>query len=149
MTQRALIFATTTCLWLTACQKSPDTAVDMTPPADMIADLAPPDIAVDMAPTIRYADIQADLKSLACTAVGCHNAIAASKPRIDLAAGQERSNYDALIADQMVIPGSPNTSSLITVPATGTTTAGNPHVKTLSGTKLSTWTAWIQAGAPF
>lgn len=152
MIQRALIFAAATCLWLSACQKTPDTAVDLAAP-DTAVDLATPAMLVDMAPdltpTIRYADIQADLRSLACTAAGCHNATASNKLRIDLTAGKERSNYDAMIADQMVIPGSPNTSPLIVVPVTGKAAGGVSHVKSLSGTKLSNWTAWIQAGAPY
>ena len=149
MIQRALIFATTTCLWLSACEKSPE----MAPPPDMAADLAAPnmpvDMAADLAPAHRYADIQADIRALACASTGCHNATATNKLKIDLTAGQERNNYDAMITAQMLIPGSPNTSPLIVVAATGQAAGGVSHVKTLTGTKLADWTAWVQAGAPF
>lgn len=152
MIQRALIFVSTTCLWFLACQKAPDTAADMASSQDMLklgaADMSA-DMAADLAPTIRYADIQVDLKLLACTSTGCHNATATNKLRIDITVGQERSNYDAMIADQMIIPGSPSTSPLIVVAATGQATGGGLHVKTLTGTKLANWTAWIQAGAPY
>jgi hypothetical protein len=151
MMKRTLIFATTTCLWTSACNTPKDMVVDMAPdltPKDIAVDMAI-DMAPDLAPTIRYADIQADLKLLNCTAVACHDANAANKLRIDLTAGQERSNYDAMLAQGMLIPGSPNTSPLIVVPATGTAAGGVSHVKTLTGTKLSNWTVWVQAGAPY
>lgn len=151
MIQRTLIFATATatCLWLSACEKSPEPA----PPADMAADLTAPnqpvDMTSDLAPAYRYADIQADIRALTCAATGCHNATATNKLKIDLTAGQERNNYDAMLTTQMLIPGNPNTSPLIVVAATGQATSGTSHVKTLTGTKLANWTAWVQAGAPF
>lgn len=136
MIQRALIVATMTSLCVSACQQPPETA----------ADLAPVDMSVDMntdlaTTTIRYTDIQSDFKSLACTIAGCHNPAATNKLNIDTTAGKERSNYDAMIAAQMIIPGSPSTSPLIVVPATGQAAGGQLHVKTLTSTKLANWTA--------
>lgn len=98
--------------------------------------------------TKMYADIQSDMKSLTCTQSGCHNATATNKLKIDTTAGKEMDNYNALFTNQLVIKGDAANSPLIKVPSTGTGPTTS-HVKTLTGTKLTDWQAWVTAGAPF
>lgn len=95
-----------------------------------------------------YADIQSDMKALTCTQSGCHNATATNKLKIDTTAGKEQANYDALFTNQLVIKGDAANSPLIKVPSTGMGPTTS-HVKTLTGTKLTDWTDWVTAMAPF
>ena len=96
-----------------------------------------------------YADIQKDLVSLGCTAVGCHNATATNKLKIDPTAGKEMDNYMLLLNQQLVIKMDATNSPLVKVPSTGTATGGATHVKTLTGSKLTNWQTWVNNGASF
>jgi len=102
--------------------------------------------------TVTYsANIQKDMNSLSCLTTGCHNATSTTKLKIDTTAGKEQANYDGLFSNNLVIKGDAANSPLIKIPSTGMT-LGNPpvtHVKTLSGTKLTDWTNWVNAMAPF
>ena len=94
-------------------------------------------------------NIQKDLKILSCGAVGCHSVNGSSRLQIDPTAGQEMVNYQRMLTNGILIPGNSSTSPLITVPSTGVDLMGAPHVKTLTGTKLTDWKNWVDDQAPF
>lgn len=112
------------------------------------SDLWKTDMAVDMACAISYQMIQTDMANMGCTATGCHNVTATNKLKIDPTNGKQFNNYNSLFTSQLVVKGDPDQSSLITVPATGTTATGR-HVKTLSGATLAKWRSWVAMGAPY
>jgi hypothetical protein len=95
------------------------------------------------------ANIQKDMAGLSCLAVGCHDKNSTTKLKIDVAAGMEMANYNSLFTQMLVTKGDGTGSPLVKVPSTGVATTGASHVKTLSGTKLTDWTNWINAQAPF
>lgn len=103
---------------------------------------------MSMTPTYSgTSGIHAQLTSAGCAASGCHNATStASKLQI---AADAQAAYDNLINNKYVIKNDATNSPLIKVPSTGTATSGAGHVKTLSGTKLTDWQAWVNGGAPF
>lgn len=116
--------------------------------AETVPDMPSSDLSTSS--SYRYnPDIQNDLKSLACSQSGCHNATVTNKLRIDTTLWQERNNYDALISNKLVTPGNSYVSPLIIIPASGTSTSMVSHVKTLTGTKLTAWENWVRSGAPF
>lgn len=96
-------------------------------------------------------NIQKDMNSLSCLTTGCHNATSTTKLKIDTTAGKEQANYDGLFSNQLVIKGDAANSPLIKIPSTGMTLGTPPvtHVKTLSGSKLTDWTNWVNNMAPF
>lgn len=98
--------------------------------------------------TTWTANIQKDSIALGCTAVGCHNATSTTKLKIDVTAGQEKTNYDSLFTNSLVVKGDGANSPLIKVPSTGKATSGASHVTTLVGAKLTSWTDWVNAQAP-
>jgi len=109
------------------------------------------DPPVDPGVVTYSANIQKDMNALSCLTTGCHNATGTTKLKIDTTAGKEQANYDSLFSNNLVIKGDAANSPLIKIPSTGMT-LGNPpvgHVKTLSGTKLTDWTNWVNAMAPF
>lgn len=99
--------------------------------------------------TTYSANIQKDSIALGCTAVGCHNATSTTKLKIDPTAGQEQANYNSLFTNALVVKGDAANSPLIKVPSTGKATSGATHVTTLIGAKLTSWTDWVNAQAPF
>ncbi|HPH27089.1 MAG TPA: hypothetical protein PLA87_09605 [Pseudomonadota bacterium] len=99
--------------------------------------------------TSGWVDIQADIKSLGCAAVGCHSTGTANGFAIDTTAGKEQANYDALLATMLINKSAPEMSRLIVIGKGGMPRTGTPHPAALSSTKATVWTTWIQAGAPF
>ena len=99
--------------------------------------------------TTWSANIQKDAVALGCTAVGCHNATSTTKLKIDVTAGMEMTNYQNALTNGIIVKGDAANSPLVKVPSTGTATSGASHVTTLTGTKKDSWTAWVNAQAPF
>jgi hypothetical protein len=94
------------------------------------------------------ANIQKDMMSLSCLAVGCHDKNSTTKLKID-ATGDAMTNYQSLLTNQLIVKNDAANSRLLVVPSTGMSKAAGDHVKTLAGTKLTEWQAWVNAGAPF
>jgi hypothetical protein len=96
----------------------------------------------------NYQAIQDDIKAVGCAgAATCHNQMATNKLKINLAAGMERANYDAMIAAKIIVPGSAATSPLITA-AKGLMVNGVAH-SAIPAAKQTIWTDWINNQAPF
>lgn len=103
----------------------------------------------DETPRQSYRQIQIDMRSLTCLQPGCHSPTSSSKLRLDTTLGKELDNYQQLLSQGLLIKGDAASSWLSKTPSTGQAINGTSHVKSLTGSKLTEWTSWVNAGAPF